>query len=83
MNTKKITLLIERIESVIFYVLVGLLPVFFLPFTFDYWDFNKQNLLFIAIPILLTLWFLKLIIRQKGTRLFFLDLIFLVVLNTP
>ena len=40
-------------------------PLFFLPFTFEYFEFNKQNLLFVLISVGLLAWAAKMIFVEK------------------
>jgi len=46
-------------------ILVGLLPLFFLPITPDFYDFNKNILLYCFIAILLIVWAIKMIVEKK------------------
>jgi len=48
-------------------VLVGLLPLFFLPLTPDFYDFNKNILLSCFVAILLIAWAIKMILEKKVT----------------
>lgn len=53
--------------SIIFLIkgLIFFLPLFFLPFTFDFFEFNKEYLLCLIVPIIFILWILKLINNGK------------------
>jgi len=44
--------------------LVFILPLFFLPWTFDFFDYNKQLLLWLAVPLLAVLWLVGL--KRRG-----------------
>ncbi len=64
------------LDKAIIYTIKGLvfiLPLFFLPWTIDFFDFNKQYLLWIVVPIMALLWFIKILItgeiRLKRTPL--------------
>lgn len=48
-------------------ILVGLLPLFFLSITPDFYDFNKNILLYCFIAILLIVWAIKMIVEKKVT----------------
>ena len=47
--------------------LVGLIPLFFLPFTVDFYEFNKNIFLIVSAFILLVLWLLKMALARKIT----------------
>ncbi len=51
--------------SVPIYLLVFLIPIFFLPFTFEIFEFNKQYLLWFLTGIALIAWILKIIVIKK------------------
>ena len=75
----------ERISKVSIYFLVFLLPLFFLPWTADLLDFNKQALLIFLVMISLISWLLKSLTEGKINLNFNLlhlpVIIFLVVLG--
>lgn len=53
---------IIKIDKAVIIILKGvifLLPLFFLPWTSEYFEFNKQFLLWLAIPVALFLWLIK------------------------
>ena len=56
---------IEKFINWIIIVLVGLLPLFFLPITPDFYDFNKNYLLMAGTLILLGLWGLRMILEKR------------------
>lgn len=75
----------ERISKISIYLLVFLLPIFFLPWTANVLDFNKQVLLIFLVFISLFCWLLKSLIEGKINLNFSLlnlpILIFLVILT--
>jgi len=60
-------LVINKIISWSIVALVGLTPLFFLPFTSEFYDFNKNSLLFVLCSILLIAWVLKMVLAKKVT----------------
>lgn len=50
------------------YLLVFLLPVFFLPFSFEVFEFNKQYLLFFLVSIGFLAWLTKMILVDKEIK---------------
>jgi tetratricopeptide (TPR) repeat protein len=46
-------------------ILAFLIPLFFLPFTYDFYEFNKNMLLFVIVGILLILWLLRMVLSGK------------------
>jgi len=56
---------IDKIINWIIVVLVGLLPLFFLPLTPDFYDFNKNFLLVTCCLLLLVAWAIKMILEKK------------------
>lgn len=46
-------------------VLVGLLPIFFLPFTSEFYEFNKNILLLTVSGLLLLVWGLRMVLEKK------------------
>ena len=61
--------LLNRIIKCNIYVLVFLLPLFFLPFSFEIFEYNKQYLLFFLISSALFAWVLKQVAYDKEIRL--------------
>lgn len=61
----KATGLYEKISRTSIYLAVLLIPVFFLPWTINALDFNKQALLGILVFIGLLVWFLKVLVSGK------------------
>ncbi|MFH1583108.1 MAG: tetratricopeptide repeat protein [Candidatus Falkowbacteria bacterium] len=54
--------LIKYFDKIIFFIIKGtifLLPLFFLPWTSEYFEFNKQFLLWLVMPLALFLWLIK------------------------
>lgn len=74
-----------KVSKVAIYLLVFILPIFFLPFTANVLDFNKQALLIVLVLISLFCWLLRALIEGKlSLNLSWLNLpviIFLVVLG--
>ena len=58
-QTDKTARLWEKIGKIAIYLLVFLLPIFFLPWTTNFLDFNKQALLIFLVFISFFSWFLK------------------------
>ena len=50
------------------YLLVFLLPLFFLPFTFEALEFNKQYLLFFLVSLAFLAWLIKMVVKEKEIR---------------
>ena len=72
--TKKLTMIskslepvktCEKISKVSIYLLAFLLPIFFLPWTSNVLDFNKQALLIVLVFVSLFAWLLKILISGK------------------
>lgn len=61
----KIIGLCQRISKILIYILVFLLPIFFLPFASNLLDFNKQILLAIFLFIVLFIWLLRTFLLGK------------------
>ncbi len=57
--------IINKIISWSIIILVGLMPLFFLPFTSEFYDFNKNMLLFCFVLVLLILWAIKIIFAKE------------------
>src|SRR4030042_5823930 len=61
----KVSQNIEKIMGWLIISLAFLLPVFFLPITIDFYEFNKQTLLCIFTGFLLILWLIKVVLNQE------------------
>ncbi len=61
--------LFNRIIKVSIYLLVFLLPLFWLPFSLEAFEFNKQYLLFFLVSIAFLAWLAKMILADKEIRL--------------
>lgn len=55
----------DRLVRGIIYSMVFLVPIFFLPFTLDFFDFNKQYLLWALVLLAFFIWIFKMIILEK------------------
>lgn len=68
--------MLSKILCVLIHSLVFLVPVFFLPFTFEWLEFNKLYLLFFLTWAGVLVWLLKMIVQDKKVqiRYSFLDL---------
>ncbi len=67
-NEKKSNSIVETCEKVFkiaLYALTFLLPIFFLPWTANVLDFNKQALLFVFVLIALFAWMLKVLVSGR------------------
>ena len=80
--------LLNRIIKISIYLLVFLLPLFFLPFTFEAFEYNKQYLLFFLVSIALFAWLAKMVFCDKEIRfryspldLFVLGFLFIAILS--
>lgn len=60
---------LEKIITILIKILIFLPPLFFLPWTFEFFDFNKQSLLWIISPLIFLLWLVQRI-RDKGKIVF-------------
>ena len=60
--------LLNRIVKYNIYILVFLLPLFFLPFSFEIFEYNKQYLLFFLFSSALFAWVLKQVAYDKEIR---------------
>lgn len=58
----------SKIIKVSVYSLIFLLPLFFLPFSFEAFEFNKQYLLFFLVLLALLAWLAKMVISDKEIR---------------
>ena len=78
----------QKIIKFIIYALVFLLPLFWLPFTFEAFEFNKQYLLFFLVSLALFAWLAKQVLVDKEIRIrktpldiFVLVFLFLAILS--
>ncbi len=78
----------QKIIKTSIYLLVFLLPLFFLPFSFEAFEFNKQYLLFFLVSAGLFSWIAKMVLVDKEIRfkrspldLFVLVFLFIAVLS--
>ncbi len=55
----------ERLVRLIIYSMVFLVPILFLPFTVDFFDFNKQYLLWALVLLAFFIWIFKMVILEK------------------
>ncbi len=55
----------NRVISCSIHLTVFLVPLFFLPFTFEYFEFNKQHLLFVLVSLGLLAWAAKMVFARK------------------
>lgn len=60
--------ILNRIIKYNIYVLVFLLPLFWLPFSFEIFEYNKQYLLFFLSSLALFAWILKQVVYDKEIR---------------
>ena len=75
--------ILDKIAKVSIYLLVFLVPIFFLPWTADILDFNKQALLLFLVFISLFSWLLRALIEGKisfNFNLFNIPVIFFLVI---
>lgn len=56
----------DKILRSLIYLTIFLVPVFFLPFTFDSLSFNKLYVSFFLVWLAVLIWFLKAIVKDKG-----------------
>ncbi len=78
----------NKIIKTSIYLLVFLLPLFFLPFSFEAFEFNKQYLLFFLVSIGLFSWIAKMVLVDKEIRfkrspldIFILAFLFIAILS--
>jgi len=57
--------IIDKLISWVIIVLVGLIPLFFLPFTYEFYEFNKNILLVVLVSVMLVVWLLKMALEKK------------------
>jgi len=60
--------LLNRIVKYSIYVLVALVPLFFLPFSFEAFEFSKQYLLFFLVSLAFFAWLAKMVFHDKELR---------------
>ena len=60
--------LLNRIVKYSIYALVFLLPLFWLPFTFEFFEYNKQYLLFFLVSLSFFAWLLKQVVYDKEIK---------------
>ena len=60
--------LFNKIIKISIYLLVFLLPLFWLPFTFEAFEFNKQYLLFFLVSLAFFAWIAKMTLVDKEIR---------------
>ncbi len=58
----------NRIIKISIYLLVFLLPLFFLPFSFEAFEFNKQYLLFFLVSLAFFFWLARMVLVDKEIR---------------
>lgn len=58
----------NKIIKTSIYLLVFLVPIFFLPFSFEAYEFNKQYLLFFLVSLAFFAWLAKMILVDKEIR---------------
>ena len=60
--------LFNRIIKASIYLLVFLLPLFFLPFSVEFFEFNKQYLLYFLVSLAFFSWLAKMVLIDKEIR---------------
>jgi len=71
-----------KLTTIILAIFTFLIPLFFLPLTVDFYDFNKNYLLWLAVVVGFLLWGIKIVREQKleiKSSPFFLPLVFWVI----
>jgi tetratricopeptide (TPR) repeat protein len=63
--------MLNKILKALIYLTVFLMPVFFLPFSFEVLEFNKLYALFFLVWVSFLLWMLKMIIKDKEVKIKF------------
>ena len=58
----------EKIIKISLYLLIFLLPLFFLPFSFEAYEFNKIYLIFFLVSVAFLVWLAKMILVEKEIR---------------
>lgn len=81
--------LLNRIIKISIYLLVFLVPLFWLPFSFEAFEFNKQYLLFFLVSLAFFAWLARMIVVDKEIRfrrspldIFVLIFLFVAILST-
>ncbi|MCJ7829608.1 tetratricopeptide repeat protein [Patescibacteria group bacterium] len=67
MIQEKIIKILNKIIQWSLVVLAGLIPLFFLPFTSEFYEFNKNILLLVVSGLCLAVWALKMVLEKKVT----------------
>ncbi len=62
---EKRSLFINKIILWFLIIFIGVTPLFFLPFTSEFYEFNKNALLFSSVFILLILWAVKMVVTKE------------------
>ncbi len=65
---EKLSIKLDKLIAIIIKGTIFLLPLFFLPWTTEYFEFNKQFLLWLAMPTACFLWLAKLA-KQKEIKI--------------
>lgn len=65
---KTMTNIFNRIIKIGLYSSIFLLPVFWLPFTFEFFEFNKQYLLFFLVSLTSLAWLFKMVLIDREIR---------------
>lgn len=80
--------ILERLIKTSIYLLVFLLPLFWLPFSFEPFEFNKQYLLFFLVSIAFFAWLTRMVLIDKEIRwkrkpldIFILAFLFIAILS--
>src|SRR3989338_1437416 len=60
--------ILDRIVKYSIYVLVFLIPLFWLPFSFEVFEFNNQYLLFFLVSLAFIAWLIKQVVYDKEIR---------------
>jgi len=82
METKTANILNKIISFGLIFI-IGLIPLFFLPFTSEFYEFNKNILLLVVSGLLLVIWGLKMVLEKKVSfRRTLFDLPVLVIAGT-
>lgn len=64
---EKLINIIDKLVSILIKAVIFFLPLFFLPLTSEYFEFNKQFLLWLIMPSVLFLWLIKQALEGKIT----------------
>src|SRR3989338_5497047 len=60
--------ILNRVVKLSVYLLIFLTPLFFLPFSFEVFEFNKQYLLFFLVSLGFLAWLVKMVVYDKEIR---------------